>query len=1649
MNWFSKIGRNTTGTNLSGSAGLAGSENSVRPKVGTFQPHAALPPAARLNARVDNIGTSGVALNLAKEYLAQVEKPFEQHPGPLNARTDGRAKHFFKSAASALGTGLGIGRGRAPHQEGEWTRADIVQPVKLTAGVANPVRKVFETPAQRTARRDAQANITAKLTELTGESRIALRHATDREAALSAKAAHVEGVRDTLLAGIQQARTEHAARLGPPGAPPTHGETLQDLASCRVRYEAAVEHLRTTGATLTRAEERVAHYSQLLQEADTKKASVRGQLQALQAQIATLPAAPPAGQPNPMVAQQLQAPGLLHHAQQQLANRQAALNMAETELKAAKKSLRRALIPNSPERALAKMRVQTTQQSVNNLIGEVATDRASVTRCQTNLDNANQAGLGQHQRALLEVQCVTLQRQLTRLENQDAPLATRSQARTDELALARTAHSDAQEVETTARIQMENADKAQAASRKRRDDLEREMPRVAPAAAALATPLHEARVEADKLRLQEQNRMAQKISALAIAPPGFKPTEVTPALQARIQALAARLDAVPADLNEEQAAAMRKFRMPQDQTLDIVSRALAKASGGDAAQAINILNDVTGRQFADLVPQPGMDYNGRTLVEGGPSDQGPVKQFASILAARPSGGEMLQRVTQPPATTPSRQLQDAVAVYYRATNALYDMPPADAQSRVWLVCAERASKLIAHPAPPAAPPPHAGTSAAGAGAAAAAHDPMDTLTGLERQAFNGVRNNLTSVAPGSPYDRINKSLKGFTEQWIPNGAAGNVKASPLHARKLATKVAADVGLPTNENGLHGHMKTACDKLLVAAQVELMEARGRVNAALEQNRSRPAGTPPVAVPQVPQSMLEAKHLLQYVQKRANRGERIDTMKLGSSAWRSINKKVQAELKLERAIAAGPQAGRDKPLAQQLSSLVAHVRSQPIGPGAERVLRPAPGIVQHDFPGVAAGLAALKSDKPTVLEALNLLGNHFRTEFDALAAADPTRGSRSTDGSQRLTDNGDTLDLGGDDHGPDDDAEHAVDNMIRRTEFMDVPEPAALAENAIETEEHALGGSSSRNPLGAGNPRMFQPQEGVDAILPDTSRGTFSMSRRPGTQGMALSTLTNLTNPLANPRANPMGGTTHAVSESGTAATTESRQERALGDAETALGNATTLKGHVDAFVSKKGDFSAAALEQWMIPSITNAFGGVTVSHGKQMGLGTGGVVGVVSQISGAAGLVIRPNLEVEGSFKDQFGFGRDALGVELSVGRAYGKSVSGGFNAGLGFDIEGTSKYLGAGPSVTLNHAFSSSKSQGGTVMRAPKFDGKTHPELTRDFSEMVSSLLTWKEPVGQDGAQLYTDPLQALLDKHPTVSLSTVESAKTFSHTSSLNVVGFASPGGVVSAGGQDGGVAANASANIFAGVASSKTQSSSRYKTEAGTQGMVLTSKKSTYTLSGMGGFNQVFNVGNTPEAKLRARLAQAVASADWRRSSAQSGVDMVTMPDGSLAADRFVEYNNYEKFEKAVQPHWEKWIDLGIKSGSWPEGFPDTDKRIMVERTLNDFMAKAKESIKAGTVTLHENMDVKPEVGAQLSANAAQEELARLDGRYEDAMALQMARQKILAEDSSYQPFLLKAIVRSSISQNKGVNLALSVLSTKSASATHVYDWFPRLGT
>ena len=99
---------------------------------------------------------------------------------------------------------------------------------------------------------------------------------------------------------------------------------------------------------------------------------------------------------------------------------------------------------------------------------------------------------------------------------------------------------------------------------------------------------------------------------------------------------------------------------------------------------------------------------------------------------------------------------------------------------------------------------------------------------------------------------------------------------------------------------------------------------------------------------------------------------------------------------------------------------------------------------------------------------------------------------------------------------------------------------------------------------------------------------------------------------------------------------------------------------------------------------------------------------------------------------------------------------------------------------------------------------------------------------------------------------------------------------------------------------------------------------------------------------------------------------------------------------------------------------------------------MSAAESSVRqGGTVTLNETLEVRPEVCSELSANLALEELAVAKGDRTLAHSLFERRQQLLAADESYQPYKLKAIVRSQVDSGVGIDLVLSLLRRQGASA------------
>jgi hypothetical protein len=124
MAWFKNKNnlpplRNTTGWSVTANAGFNHSHVENRPNLGKLQKHTGLPPLGRISAHLPDPRRPGaLTADKAQVYIAQLKAATPVTTAPLNARTEGRVKHFLKSAANTAGSVVGIGRGRAPQKSG-------------------------------------------------------------------------------------------------------------------------------------------------------------------------------------------------------------------------------------------------------------------------------------------------------------------------------------------------------------------------------------------------------------------------------------------------------------------------------------------------------------------------------------------------------------------------------------------------------------------------------------------------------------------------------------------------------------------------------------------------------------------------------------------------------------------------------------------------------------------------------------------------------------------------------------------------------------------------------------------------------------------------------------------------------------------------------------------------------------------------------------------------------------------------------------------------------------------------------------------------------------------------------------------------------------------------------------------------------------------------------------------------------------------------------------------------------------------------------------------------------------------------------------------------------------------------------------------
>lgn len=1613
MNWFNKPSRpirNTTG--YSGSALVTGSygHSASRPHAGVIKQHVGLPPVGSLSAHVPDPRKPGtLTVGMAKKHLDQIERPVVTVSDQVTARTQGRTKQFLKSAANVAGKVVGIGRGPAPPAATpQWVRPDV------PAVTITTKRPLFETRAQAALRRQAADDVATKADGFLATYKLPLHEAMDRFNAVAGKASHVEGVHQSLLASVGQARVDQA-------------KAAEAFEAAVGEFDKATNQVQLTGSRLTKLE---AHKTRL----DATARSITSDMRAntarraeLEAKLATLPPIPASREVREADRTYRHDCAALKRTETRLQRREENLAQAQTNLDQAKQRMR-GTRPFSQERATCRAQVIQCRAARNQarVLVEVQqallADRKNLVKQSGDRANAldSQRGSGAREAIQMQLQDVKSERDALRNTALGVGLALRECVA--QLPGAREAHEKAKELELKCRIDMESAGRAVTSKREIAEKLTSEMERIEPVRRALVPDVQKASLDLKVLNDMEAVRSSERIRDMTLSPPGFERIQITPGLQTRMELLVEHLHAVPPGLDDQQAMEYRRDRIPDEHALEIVSRCLSLATGGRGDVAEKVLAELMSKDFAGLVPAPGKNFSGQDMVLGNvQDDESELKRFASLIAARPSGVELLMRTVQPVDTKPSRQLQDAVDVYFKATNALAPgNRPKDADSVQWLHYAEQGAKMLAHPDPAL---PNDGNSA------------MEALARVQRVAFNGVRNGYTSIAPGSNYDKADRALTKLSTKWVSRANEHSYKNSPLHARHMASKVGADVGLPTIENKLSQRLGTICDELLKRTGGELLAARSRVAQA--RQLGAPANNPPA----VPYPLLEAHALLQHIQKRAEKGEPLHSMSLSKKDWRAIENEAKKLHKIE----ARPARAGVGTLGEMVNELRAGRSTDHDG----SALAQNQGS-QPDFSGLGLSLLDYQAsrERPNLLTLLDDINQHLTLR----APSSQGEGSVASQDAQHFFDaveSEDQLDeidffdaveeqsvtsLSDDEILNDPSDNQPELSLEQRPANLTAPSSNQAALQPLAQRLAALRDSSSAST----NFQQHQADPAWTTAGADVGRQSPTMEDDDLSVSSQASVLSDLEAAGAEASAaqSAVNGVPDTVDVDGTAIADQTTLGKALGEAK-------VLQQLADRFASIDGEFTAEELTQWLGESVDGAFGRVAFNQGHQFSIGTSSLLGVYAELASNLGLLVRPDVELSFGSNNQIKAGRDALGTELSIGKQRTRTGTVGLTATLAKSMD-RQEAFSYGPFLSVNHSRVKSTDTSGVVMRNPKFDGRTHDQLTDDFRDMVGTTLKWQDMKGPGGKALYSSPMEALLDRHPAISIATVESATSVATTGSTAAglfVGGAHDKGDFSAFGGAG-----------AAVLSTRTRDTWHFKTVGGTQGFVESSDVRLHTTKAdaFAGYRGGFLDSNgrlEHLAGVRQNFIGFNGALNVRRTLAASGFDVVRMPDGSVVADRFVEFTSYEKFEAAVTPHRAKWIEAGMHSTSWPDNFSDADKRSVCEATFDEFMANAKESLKAGTVTLNENMDVTLEVSAMLTANLALEEVALLEGRTVDAFALRAARDKLLDSDSSYQPFLLKAVVRSNISHRKGVVLGLGGQATKGSSAAQVFDWYPRV--
>ncbi|SFH89967.1 hypothetical protein SAMN05192543_101513 [Paraburkholderia megapolitana] len=265
--------------------------------------------------------------------------------------------------------------------------------------------------------------------------------------------------------------------------------------------------------------------------------------------------------------------------------------------------------------------------------------------------------------------------------------------------------------------------------------------------------------------------------------------------------LVARLQKVAEALPPDDTTAERM--LPRAAAVEMISRALAVATGGNLKDAGQLLDDLTAHPLNHWIRPP--ENDGSEIGYTAPSAQ--MENLLEFMAHIPRGTEVLNLASTAPLSDGLERAQvEAVQAYWIAHET---QKSATDDVKTWLGKAMNvASRAVRN------------------SKEQTVFD-VDGLPLRERAAFNAVRNGFLSNAKGSDYDLNNQNLLKVTDSiehledtrpayssWLPRTAHPAKLASPFHPRavKFAQRQMEAQGMETTKTRAEASIMTTFEQL---------------------------------------------------------------------------------------------------------------------------------------------------------------------------------------------------------------------------------------------------------------------------------------------------------------------------------------------------------------------------------------------------------------------------------------------------------------------------------------------------------------------------------------------------------------------------------------------------------------------------------------------------------------------------------------------------------------------------------------------------------------------------------------------------------------------------------------------------------------------